>query len=199
MFAGKKINITEDRAVLHTALRNLGRQGRHVDGQDVKADVRSVLDAMGAFADAMRSGKAAGATGKKITDIVNIGIGGSDLGPAMATLALAPYHDGPRAHYVSNIDGAHIHDTLKGLSAETTLFIIASKTFTTVETMTNAATARRWIAEGARQGCGRQAFRRRLDRARPGGEVRHRRTTASSASGTGSAAAIRSGARSACR
>ncbi|WP_084652613.1 glucose-6-phosphate isomerase [Mesorhizobium sp. WSM1293] len=145
MFAGKKINVTEDRAVLHTALRNLTGKGVTVDGQDVKADVIAVLDAMGAFADAVRSGKAAGATGKKITDIVNIGIGGSDLGPAMATLALAPYHDGPRAHYVSNIDGAHIHDTLKGLSAETTLFIIASKTFTTVETMTNAQTARDWV------------------------------------------------------
>ncbi|ESW83218.1 glucose-6-phosphate isomerase [Mesorhizobium sp. LSJC285A00] len=145
MFSGMKINITEDRAVLHTALRNLSGKGVTVDGQDVKADVLSVLDAMGAFADAIRSGKAAGATGKKITDIVNIGIGGSDLGPAMATLALAPYHDGPRAHYVSNIDGAHIHDTLKGLSAETTLFIIASKTFTTVETMTNAETAREWV------------------------------------------------------
>jgi glucose-6-phosphate isomerase len=147
MFAGKKINLTEDRAVLHTALRNLTGKGVRVDGQDVKADVIAVLDAMGAFADAVRSGKAAGATGKKITDIVNIGIGGSDLGPAMATLALAPYHDGPRAHYVSNIDGAHIHDTLKGLSAETTLFIIASKTFTTVETMTNAETARKWVQE----------------------------------------------------
>jgi glucose-6-phosphate isomerase len=145
MFSGKKINLTEDRAVLHTALRNLTGKGVTVDGQDVKADVTAVLDAMGAFADAVRSGKAAGATGKKITDIVNIGIGGSDLGPAMATLALAPYHDGPRAHYVSNIDGAHIHDTLKGLSAETTLFIIASKTFTTVETMTNAETARKWV------------------------------------------------------
>ncbi|PTE10224.1 glucose-6-phosphate isomerase [Mesorhizobium helmanticense] len=145
MFEGKKINITEDRAVLHTALRNLSGKGVVLDGQDVKTEVLAVLDAMGAFADAVRSGKAAGATGKKITDIVNIGIGGSDLGPAMATLALAPYHDGPRAHYVSNIDGAHIHDTLKGLSAETTLFIIASKTFTTVETMTNAETARKWI------------------------------------------------------
>ncbi|MER8523673.1 glucose-6-phosphate isomerase [Mesorhizobium sp. M0644] len=145
MFAGKKINVTEGRAVLHTALRNLTGKVIVLDGQDVKAEVLAVLDAMGAFADAVRSGKAAGATGKKITDIVNIGIGGSDLGPAMATLALAPYHDGPRAHYVSNIDGAHIHDTLKGLSAETTLFIIASKTFTTVETMTNAETARRWV------------------------------------------------------
>ncbi|MDX8509098.1 glucose-6-phosphate isomerase [Mesorhizobium captivum] len=145
MFEGKKINITENRAVLHTALRNLTGKGVVVDGQDTKADVIAVLDAMGAFADAIRSGKAAGATGKKITDIVNIGIGGSDLGPAMVTLALAPYHDGPRAHYVSNVDGAHIHDTLKGLSPETTLIIVASKTFTTVETMTNAETARKWV------------------------------------------------------
>ncbi|TGQ56829.1 glucose-6-phosphate isomerase [Mesorhizobium sp. M1C.F.Ca.ET.193.01.1.1] len=145
MFEGKKINITENRAVLHTALRNLTGKSVVVDGQDTKADVIAVLDAMGAFADAIRSGKAAGATGKKITDIVNIGIGGSDLGPAMVTLALAPYHDGPRTHYVSNVDGAHIHDTLKGLSAETTLFIVASKTFTTVETMTNAETARKWV------------------------------------------------------
>lgn len=145
MFSGQHINLTEDRAVLHTALRNLDGKGLTLDGQDVQADVNAVLDAMSAFADEVRSGKAKGATGKAITDIVNIGIGGSDLGPAMATLALAPYHDGPRAHYVSNIDGAHIHDTLKGLNAETTLFIIASKTFTTVETMTNAETARRWI------------------------------------------------------
>ncbi|TIL39655.1 MAG: glucose-6-phosphate isomerase, partial [Mesorhizobium sp.] len=145
MFSGKKINVTEGRAVLHTALRNLNGKGIVLDGQDVKAQVIAVLDAMGGFADAVRSGKAAGATGKKITDIVNIGIGGSDLGPAMATLALAPYHDGPRTHYVSNIDGAHIHDTLKSLSAETTLFIVASKTFTTIETMTNAETAREWV------------------------------------------------------
>lgn len=147
MFAGKHINITEDRAVLHTALRNLGGKGIKLDGQDVQADVKSVLDAMAAFANAVRSGSAKGATGQPIADVVNIGIGGSDLGPAMATLALAPYHDGPRAHYVSNVDGAHIHDTLKGLKPETTLFIIASKTFTTVETMTNAETARRWIKE----------------------------------------------------
>ncbi len=145
MFAGKHINITEDRAVLHTALRNLDGKGLHIDGQDVQKDVRSVLDAMSVFADAIRSGKATGYSGKKITDVVNIGIGGSDLGPVMATLALAPYHDGPRTHYVSNIDGAHMHDTLKGLSPETTLFIVASKTFTTVETMTNAETARKWV------------------------------------------------------
>lgn len=145
MFAGRHINITEDRAVLHTALRDVDGKPLDVDGQDIRKDVRSVLGAMSAFAEAVRSGKAAGATGKKIADVVNIGIGGSDLGPVMATLALAPYHDGPRTHYVSNIDGAHIHDTLKGLEPETTLFIIASKTFTTVETMTNAETARRWV------------------------------------------------------
>ncbi|RJG46686.1 glucose-6-phosphate isomerase [Mesorhizobium sp. DCY119] len=145
MFSGKKINVTEGRAVLHTALRDGPGDTVLLDGKDVMGDVRAVLDAMADFADAVRSGGAPGATGKKITDIVNIGIGGSDLGPAMATLALAPYHDGPRAHYVSNVDGAHIHDTLKGLEPETTLFIIASKTFTTIETMTNAETARKWV------------------------------------------------------
>ncbi len=145
MLRGDKINATEHRAVLHTALRNPIDKGVVVDGVDVMPEVHAVLNAMAEFADAVRDGRAAGATGEKITDIVNIGIGGSDLGPAMATLALAPYHDGPHAHYVSNVDGAHIADTLKGLKPETTLFIIASKTFTTVETMTNAETARKWI------------------------------------------------------
>ncbi|GMB81009.1 glucose-6-phosphate isomerase [Shinella zoogloeoides] len=147
MFAGEIINITEERAVLHTALRNRSNTPVLVEGRDVMPDVNSVLDAMGAFAEAIRSGALKGATGKKITDVVNIGIGGSDLGPVMATLALAPYHDGPRLHFVSNIDGAHIADTLKLLTAETTLFIVASKTFTTIETMTNAATARKFIAD----------------------------------------------------
>jgi glucose-6-phosphate isomerase len=147
MFDGAVINITEERAVLHTALRNRANTAVLVDGRDVMPDVNAVLDAMGTFAENIRSGALKGATGKKITDVVNIGIGGSDLGPVMATLALAPYHDGPRLHFVSNIDGAHIADTLKLLSAETTLFIVASKTFTTIETMTNAATARRFIAE----------------------------------------------------
>ncbi|WP_312417665.1 glucose-6-phosphate isomerase [Shinella sp.] len=147
MFAGEIINITEERAVLHTALRNRANTPVLVEGKDVMPDVNAVLDAMGAFSDGVRSGALKGATGKKITDVVNIGIGGSDLGPVMATLALAPYHDGPRLHFVSNIDGAHIADTLKLLEAETTLFIVASKTFTTIETMTNAATARRFIAD----------------------------------------------------
>lgn len=147
MFSGVAINFTEDRAVLHTALRNRSNTPVLVDGSDVMPDVNDVLAAMGKFADGIRSGTLKGATGKQITDVVNIGIGGSDLGPVMATLALAPYHDGPRAHFVSNVDGAHIADTLKLLDAETTLFIVASKTFTTIETMTNAATARKFIAD----------------------------------------------------
>ncbi|KOF19845.1 glucose-6-phosphate isomerase [Ensifer adhaerens] len=146
MFRGDIINITEERAVLHTALRNRGNRPVLVDGKDVMPDVNGVLETMGAFADGVRSGALKGATGKKITDVVNIGIGGSDLGPVMATLALAPFHGGPRLHFVSNIDGAHIADTLKLVDPETTLFIVASKTFTTIETMTNAATARAFIA-----------------------------------------------------
>ncbi|WEX88260.1 glucose-6-phosphate isomerase [Sinorhizobium garamanticum] len=146
MFRGDIINITEGRAVLHTALRNRSNRPVLVDGKDVMPDVNAVLDAMGAFADGIRSGALKGATGKKITDVINIGIGGSDLGPVMATLALGPFHDGPRLHFVSNIDGAHIADTLKLVDPETALFIVASKTFTTIETMTNAATARAFIA-----------------------------------------------------
>ena len=147
MFSGEAINFTEGRAVLHTALRNRSNKPVLVNGKDVMPDVNGVLAAMAGFADGIRSGSLKGATGRRITDVVNIGIGGSDLGPAMATLALSPFHDGPRAHFVSNVDGAHIADTLKGLDAETTLFIIASKTFTTIETMTNAASARAFIAE----------------------------------------------------
>jgi glucose-6-phosphate isomerase len=147
MFSGAPINFTEGRAVLHTALRNRSNRPVIVDGRDVMPDVNGVRDAMGKFADGIRSGEMKGATGKPITDVVNIGIGGSDLGPVMATLALSPFHDGPRLHFVSNIDGAHIADTLKALSAETTLFIVASKTFTTIETMTNAQTARAFISD----------------------------------------------------
>ncbi|MDM9626235.1 glucose-6-phosphate isomerase [Rhizobium sp. S152] len=147
MFSGKAINFTENRAVLHTALRNRSNTPVLVDGKDVMPDVNGVLAAMGKFADGIRSGALKGATGKAITDVVNIGIGGSDLGPVMATLALAPYHDGPRAHFVSNIDGAHIADVLKLVQPETTLFIVASKTFTTIETMTNAQTARKFVAD----------------------------------------------------
>jgi glucose-6-phosphate isomerase len=146
MFAGKPINSTEGRAVLHVALRNRSNRPVLVDGRDVMPDVNSVLTRMGAFSDGVRGGSIAGATGKRFTDVINIGIGGSDLGPAMATLALAPYHDGPRTHFVSNVDSAHIADTLKQLNPATTLVLVASKTFTTIETMTNAATARAWIA-----------------------------------------------------
>ncbi len=147
MFSGVAINFTENRAVLHTALRNRSNTPVLVDGKDVMPDVNAVLAAMGKFADGIRSGALKGSTGKAITDVINIGIGGSDLGPVMATLALAPYHDGPRSHFISNIDSAHIADILKLVQPETTLFIVASKTFTTIETMTNAQTARKFIAD----------------------------------------------------
>jgi glucose-6-phosphate isomerase len=145
MFGGEKINDTEGRAVLHVALRAGETAVIKVDGQDVLPEVRRIRVLCAAFASDVRSGVFKG-QGGKITDIVNIGIGGSDLGPAMATLALAPFHDGPRVHFVSNVDGAHIHDTLRGLNPETTLVIVASKTFTTIETMTNADTAKRWMS-----------------------------------------------------
>tara|TARA_R110002167_G_scaffold116204_2_gene291138 strand:+ start:177 stop:1829 length:1653 start_codon:yes stop_codon:yes gene_type:complete len=146
MLSGEKINTTEDRAVLHTALRAPLDADIETDGEDVVGPVHSVLTAMRVFADGIRNGTINGATGKHFTDVVNIGIGGSDLGPAMATLALRPYHDGPKLHYVSNVDGAHMADTLAALDPETTLFIIASKTFTTIETMTNARSARAWLS-----------------------------------------------------
>ena len=146
MFAGAVINETEGRAVLHTALRNLDGDPVLVDGEDVMPGVLETLSRMETFASALREGRAR-VSGGKVTDVVNIGIGGSDLGPAMATVALAPYHDGPRCHFVSNVDGAHINDILLGLDPATTLVIVASKTFTTIETMTNADTAKRWIAE----------------------------------------------------
>ncbi len=145
MFAGVPINATESRAVLHTALRNRSGRAAKVDGKDVMPAVNGVLTRMGEFAEDIRSGAIKGAKGNPFTDVVNIGIGGSDLGPVMTTLALAPYHDGPSLHYVSNVDGAHMADTLKRLNPATTLIIVASKTFTTIETMTNAETARRWL------------------------------------------------------
>ncbi len=146
MFAGERINATEGRAVLHTALRAPAGTVVPLEGRDVALDVHDVLDRFLAFAEGVRSGTVASASGRPFTDVVNIGIGGSDLGPAMATLALAPYHDGPRLHFVSNVDAAHIRDTLAPLDPATTLVVIASKTFTTVETMTNAQTARQWLA-----------------------------------------------------
>ena len=145
MLAGERINETEGRAVLHTALRSPDASVS-VDGRDVMPGVRATLGRMESFAEAVRGGSFAGAGGA-ITDVVNIGIGGSDLGPAMAVRALSPYHDGPRCRFVSNVDGADVADALRGLDPRTTLVIVASKTFTTTETMTNAETARAWMAE----------------------------------------------------
>ena len=151
MFSGEKINNTEGRAVLHVALRNRSNRPILVDGKDVMPEVNSVLEKMRLFSDSVRSGEWRGYTGKVITDVVNIGIGGSDLGPQMVTAALAHYaHPNIRSHFVSNIDGTHLAETLKRVSPETTLFIIASKTFTTQETMTNASSAREWFLAEAR-------------------------------------------------
>ncbi|GAA4217276.1 glucose-6-phosphate isomerase [Sagittula marina] len=139
MFSGAKINETEGRAVLHTALRNLDGGPVMVDGQDVMPEVLTTLARMEKLTEELRA--------SDVTDVVNIGIGGSDLGPVMAALAMAPYHDGPRCHFVSNVDGADIADTLKGCDPKRTAFIVASKTFSTIETMTNARTAKAWLAE----------------------------------------------------
>jgi glucose-6-phosphate isomerase len=150
MFSGDKINESEDRAVLHTALRNRSGAPVYVEGKDVTGEIDAVLSQMQGFSDKVASGQWRGYTGRAITDIVNIGIGGSDLGPVMVTEALRPFCN-PRItpHFVSNIDGTHISETLKKLSPETTLFMIASKTFTTQETMTNANTARKWFLDAA--------------------------------------------------
>ena len=148
MFSGEKINSTEERAVLHTALRNRSGKSITVDGKDVMPDVLVVLEKMHNFSDAVRSGKWLGATGQKITDIVNIGIGGSDLGPCMAANALTAYRDrNIHLHFVSNVDGTDITENLKQCNPDTTLFIVSSKTFTTQETMTNANTARAWLVK----------------------------------------------------
>ena len=150
MFAGEAINNTEGRAVLHVALRNRSGRRIHVGGRDVMPDVRAALEHLRTFSEAVRSGEWRGYTGMRITDVVNVGIGGSDLGPAMATLALTPYTlDGPRVHFVSNVDGNHLADTLRSLHPATTLFTIASKTFTTQETMANARSARQWFLDRA--------------------------------------------------
>ena len=151
MFAGEKINITENRAVLHTALRNRSNTPVFVDGKDVMPEVNAVLAQMRNFSEKVRSGDWKGFTGKRITDIVNIGIGGSDLGPVMVCDALKPYASPAlNIHFVSNIDGAHLMRALEKCNPETTLFIVASKTFTTQETMTNATSARTWFLEKAK-------------------------------------------------
>ena len=150
MFAGEKINITENRAVLHTALRNRSNKPVMVGGKDVMPDINNVLAQMREFSEKVRNGAWLGFTGKTITDIVNIGIGGSDLGPVMVCDALKPYaSDKMNIHFVSNIDGAHLMRALEKCSPETTLFIVASKTFTTQETMTNALSARTWFLDSA--------------------------------------------------
>nr|XP_027227960.1 glucose-6-phosphate isomerase-like [Penaeus vannamei] len=150
MFSGEKINFTENRAVLHIALRNRSNAPVMVDGSDVMPAVNAVLAHMKDFCGRVISGEWKGYTGKSITDVVNIGIGGSDLGPLMVTEALKPYAIGPNVHFVSNIDGTHMAKTLKLLNAETTLFIIASKTFTTQETITNATSAKKWFLDVAK-------------------------------------------------
>ena len=150
MFEGEKINVTEGRAVLHTALRNMGNNSVFVDGKNVMPDVKAVLLKMKNFCAKIVSGEWKGYTGKTITDVVNIGIGGSDLGPCMITEALKPYKNHLNTHFVSNVDGTHIAETLKKLNPETTLFLIASKTFTTQETMTNALSAREWFLNNAK-------------------------------------------------
>jgi len=148
MFRGERINRTENRAVLHTALRNRSGEPVFVDGKDVMPDVLAVLAKMRAFTERLRSGEWRGHTGKPITDVVNLGIGGSDLGPYMVCEALRPYwKEGMRAHFVSNVDGTHLVETLRRVDPETTLFIVASKTFTTQETIANAKSARAWLLE----------------------------------------------------
>ncbi|KAI7870147.1 glucose-6-phosphate isomerase [Spinellus fusiger] len=151
MFSGEHINFTEDRAVLHVALRNLSSKAIKDDGVDVMPEVREVLAHMKEFSEAVRSGEWKGYTGKTITDVVNIGIGGSDLGPVMVTEALKPYSKRDlKVHFVSNIDGTHLAEVLKSINPETSLFIIASKTFTTQETITNAVSAKEWFLETAK-------------------------------------------------
>lgn len=149
MFSGEKINRTENRAVLHVALRNRSNTPTLVDGKDVMPEVNAVLEKMKTFSEAIISGEWKGYTGKAITDVVNIGIGGSDLGPYMVTEALRPYKNHLNMHFVSNVDGTHIAEVLKKVNPETTLFLVASKTFTTQETMTNAHSARDWFLKAA--------------------------------------------------
>ncbi|WP_313080893.1 glucose-6-phosphate isomerase [Atlantibacter sp.] len=149
MFSGEKINRTEDRAVLHVALRNRSNTPILVDGKDVMPEVNAVLEKMKSFSEAIISGNWKGYTGKAITDVVNIGIGGSDLGPFMVTEALRPYKNHLNMHFVSNVDGTHIAEVLKKVNPESTLFLVASKTFTTQETMTNAHSARDWFLKAA--------------------------------------------------
>ncbi len=212
MFAGERINVTENRSVLHTALRRPKGDVLMVDGVNVVEQVHEVLDAMYAFADRVRSGEWVGVTGKKITTVINIGIGGSDLGPVMVYEALKPYVEpGLEARFISNIDPTDVAETTKGVDPETVLFIVASKTFTTLETLTNARMAREWLLDaltesGAIDGSDAQRAdavsastswpsRPRSTRSRRSASTRPTR----SASGTGWADGTRSTPRSACR
>ena len=179
MFAGEHINTTEDRAVLHVALRMPPGSALHVDGQDVVGDVHAVLAKMGDLSDRIRNGSWTGATGKRIAAVVNIGIGGSDLGPAMATLALADdAQPGLTSRFVSNVDPVDLYAATHDLDPETTLFVISSKTFTTLETLTNAAAARDWLLAGLGDAAGDDAVAKHFvavsTNAEGGGGVRHR-------------------------
>ena len=150
MFSGERINRTEDRAVLHTALRNRSNKPIMLDGEDINIDVRAALDKMKTFSEKVRQGLWSGYSGKRITDVVNIGVGGSNLGPQMVTEALDQYSDNSvNVHYISNVDGTQIANVLRPLSPEKTLFIVSSKTFTTTETMTNARTAMKWLVSSS--------------------------------------------------
>ena len=200
MFSGVHINTSEDRAVLHTALRLPRGAELIVDGQNAVEDVHEVLDRMGDFTDRLRSGEWTGATGQRITTVVNIGIGGSDLGPVMVYDALRHYADaGISARFVSNVDPADLVATLDGLDPATTLFIVASKTFSTLETLTNATAARRWLTDALGDAAVSKHFVAVSTNKRAGRRLRHRHRRTCSASGTGSAAATRWTRRSACR
>ena len=201
MFRGERINVTEQRAVLHVALRAPRDARILVDGHDVVPDVHAVLDAMADFAGRVRAGAWRGHTGKRIRNVINIGIGGSYLGPEMAYRALRPFSDRAMTfRFVSNVDGADFCEATQGLDAGETLFIVASKTFTTLETMTNAATARAVADRCARQRGGRrQAFRRAVDQCRGGAASSASTPPTCSASGTGSAGATRWTPPSGCR
>lgn len=199
MFSGEKINRTENRAVLHVALRNRSNTPILVDGKDVMPEVNAVLEKMKTFSEAIISGEWKGYTGKAITDVVNIGIGGSDLGPYMVTEALRPYKNHLNMHFVSNVDGTHIAEVLKKVNPETTLFLVASKTFTTQETMTNAHSARDWFLKAAGdENTLRNTLRRSQPMPKPLASLVLILPTCSS-SGTGSAAVTLCGQRLACR
>ncbi len=176
MFSGDRINNTEKRSVLHIALRNRSNRPIYVDGEDVMPGINEVLQRLEDFVARVRNGDWRGYTGERITDVVNIGIGGSNLGPLMVCEALMPYQsDDLRVHFVSNVDGTHLADTVRSLDPTTTMFVVASKTFTTMETMTNANSARAWLVDAPGQRvCGGRPFRRRFHQRSEGDGIRNR-------------------------